>query len=116
MSDGFKSLKGGTSNSGADGALVIVRPSELEKSGKTGVVAKGILESTKPNKFNPEKNDYFIRGSDNTLYILNETASLKDQLGQDGVIGLEVEVHYNGKVKTKKGKTYHDFEVFAKAN
>lgn len=116
MSDGFKSLKGGNSSGGTDGALVIVRPSELEKSGKTGVVAKGTYERARPNKFNPLKNDYFIRDLDNTLYILNETAGLKKQLEQAGVMGLEVEVYYNGKVKTIKGKTYHDFEVFAKVN
>lgn len=112
MSDEFTSLKAKGETS--EGSLVIVRPSELDKAGTKGVVASGILEDIKPNKYNSAKNDYFIRGLDNTLYILNETTSLKEQLGQDGVKGLEVEVHYKGKVKTKKGNTFHDFEVFAK--
>lgn len=99
-----------------DGAVKIVRPSALAKEGITGIVAEGVLEKTEPNKFNPASKDYFIRGSDNTLYILNETASIKEQLGQPGVIGLKVRVEYNGKVDTKNKKTYHDFSCFAEKN
>lgn len=95
-----------------EGALVIIRPSELAKEGKTGTVAQGVLEKTAPNKFNPNSKDYFIRGADGTLFILNETASIKEQLGQDGVIGMNVRVEYNGKKPTKNGKTYHDFACF----
>lgn len=107
----MRSLKANKSES--QGALVIIRASELEKAGKTGTVAEGVLEKTEPNKFNPTKNDYFIRGADGTLYIVNETQSLKDQLGQDGVLGLKVRIDYNGKVKTKNGKGFHDFTCYA---
>lgn len=109
--EGMTSLKAPAATAGA---LVIIRPSELAKNGTTGIVAQGVLESTVPNKFNPAKNDYLIRGEDGTLYILNETQSLREQLGQEGIIGMTVAVQYNGKEKTKSGKGYHNFEVFAK--
>jgi hypothetical protein len=106
----MRSLK---QDSKANGAIKIIRASELAKNGTTGVVAEGTLEKVEPNKFNPAKSDYFIRGADNTLYIINETQSLKDQLGQDGVLGLKVRIEYNGKVKTKSGTGFHDFTCFA---
>lgn len=96
------------------GALEIIRPSKLAEEGRTGVVAEGVLEKTEPNKFNPSKNDYFIRGNDNKLYILNETDSIKRQLGQPGAVGMFVRVEYNGKKTTKNKKTYHDFACFAR--
>ncbi len=100
---------------GAAGNTVIVRASALAEAGTKGIVAKGILEKTEPNKFNAANNDYFIRGTDGTLFILNDTASLRAQLGQPGVIGMKLEVVYNGKKESKKkgGKAYHDFEVFS---
>lgn len=112
---GMQSLKKGAETA-SHGPIVILRPSELAKEGRTGTIASGVYEGAKPNKFNPAKSDYFIRGNDDTLYILNETSSLREQLGQPGVEGMTVEVVYNGKIKTKSGKSFHDFEVFAKAN
>lgn len=106
------SLKPKKAGDKADGELIIVRPSELAKQGKTGTVAQGILEKTAPNKFNPANKDYFIRGADGSLTIINETASLKEQLGQEGVVGMNVRIEYNGKKPTKNGKTYHDFSCF----
>lgn len=110
MANERKSLK----NNGNQGSIVIVRASKLAEEGKLGTVAKGILEKTEPNKFDPEKSDYFIRAADGTLYILNETATLKSQLGQPGVLGMNVEVVYQGKKEAKKkgGKAFHDFECF----
>lgn len=98
----------------AQGALVIVNPAKLFMSGKTGVVASGILEKVEPNRFNAANNDYFIRGADNTLYILRDSTTLKSQLGQPGVIGMKVEVIYNGKKPSKKKglADFHDFECF----
>lgn len=110
MSDGMKSLKKANTE---QGKLEILRPSKLAEEGRTGVVAEGILEKVEANKFNAAKNDYFIRGADNTLYILNETQSIKEQLGQDGVLGMRVRVEYNGKKATKKGQSFHDFSCFA---
>lgn len=100
------------------GAITVIRPSKLAEEGKTGVVAEGTFEGGKPNKFAPEKNDYFIRGADNTLYIINSTQSLAEQLGQPGLEGMKVKVVYNGKKPSKKkgGKAWHDFEVFAAKN
>lgn len=95
---------------------VILRPSKLEKDGKIGLIASGVFEKKEANKFDPKKEDYFIRGADDTLYIINETSELKKLLGQDGAVGLFVEVHYNGKKPSRKvgGKAYHDWEVFAR--
>lgn len=98
----------------AQGELTIIRPSELAKNGTTGVVARGVYEGAKPNKFNPAKSDYFIRGANNSLIILNSTQALEEQLGQlaaDGSDNAEVEVVYNGKAETKNKKGFHQFEV-----
>lgn len=114
MANERKSLKA----TQADGAVKIVRASALAEAGTTGLVASGILEKMEPNKFNPEKSDYFVRGDDGTLYIINETATLKAQLGQPGVLGMKIEVIYLGKKEPKKkgGKAYHDFECFTVAS
>lgn len=96
------------------GNIVIVRASKLAEAGVTGVVAEGVLEKAEPNKFDNAKTDFFIRGSDNTLYIVNSTQAIQEQLGQEGLIGMKVRVEYNGKKKSKKGsKGYHDFSCFA---
>ncbi len=113
MSETKTSLKNKKATGNND-ELIIVRPSELAKNGTTGVVARGVFEAARPNKFNPAVNDYFIRGDKNSLIILNGTASLREQLGQlasDGSDKATVEVVYNGKLKTKAGKDYHDFNV-----
>lgn len=96
----------------AEGNIVILRPSKLAAEGTTGEVAKGVLEKIEKNKFDATKKDFFIRGADNTLYILNETKSLKDQLDNPALVGKTVRIEYKGKVKTKNGKGYHDFEAF----
>ena len=98
------------------GDLIVVSAKKLEEEGKTGIVAQGILEKTEPNKYNKpgqDKQDYFVRDG-KTLYIIRETQAIKDQLGQPGTLGLWVQVKYNGKVKTKSGTGFHDFECFAK--
>lgn len=95
------------------GKVVIVRPSKLAEAGTTGTVAEGVFEKAEPNKFNKDKNDYFIRGDDDVLYIVNETQALKEQLGQGGLEGMRVRIDYAGKQKTKNGKGFHDFTVFA---
>jgi hypothetical protein len=94
------------------GDMKIIRPSELADAGITGTVAKGIFEKMEPNKFDTSKNDYFLRDGE-TLYIVNTTKSLKEQLEQPGVIGMFVEIVYEGKVPTKNKKGFHQFEVYA---
>lgn len=99
----------------AKGKVEIIRPSKLALDGVTGEVAAGVYEGAKPNKYDAKKSDYFIRGADNTLFILNETTGLKEQLSQlEGMEGVTVRVIYNGKVPTKSGKGYHDFDVRVK--
>lgn len=95
------------------GEIKILRPSKLAAEGVTGTVAEGVYEGSKPNKFNAAKSDYFIRAADDTLIIINETQSLKDQLGQlDATAGTKVKVVYEGKLVTKAGNSFHNFECF----
>lgn len=110
-----KEVKLGGKSTEAQGELKIIRPSGLAKEGKTGLVAEGIYEGAKPNKFNAAKSDYFIRDTrTNTLQIVNETSSLKEALGElTGNEGMWVRVRYNGKKSTKSGRGFHDFEVSA---
>lgn len=109
MSATKRSLKN-TANTA--GALVIIRPSELAKAGTTGVVATGVYEGAKPNKFNAAKSDYFVRSTDGTLYIINGCKSIDEQLTQlTAEDAATVEVEYNGKLTTKSGKGFHDFNV-----
>ncbi len=99
------------------GKLVIVRPSKLEQptDGTTVVVASGVYEGAKPNKFNTAKNDYFVRGEDGTLYIINSTQSLEEQMKLlEGVEGATISIAYAGKKNLKSGRSVHDFTVLVK--
>jgi hypothetical protein len=100
---------------GKKGGLKIVDAAKMNKEGIKGVVAKGILEKIEPNKYDPKKGDYFIRDTDDTLYIVRETHAVKELLGQPGVVGLYVELTYNGNKPSKKSlKGYNDFEATAR--
>lgn len=103
------SLKSGKKDKGA---TVIVR--KLIKEGKTGVVAEGIYEGFRPNKHNAAKNDYLVRGADDTLFIIDESASVREQFAQlDGLPSVKVTLVFNGKKTTKSGRQFLDFELFA---
>ncbi len=98
-----------------NGELKVVRASVLAEQGITGVVAEGIFEKKEPNKFDPAKNDYFVRNAEtNTLYIINSTQGLAEQMELPEVMGKQVKVEYEGKIATKRGKGYHQFQVYAK--
>jgi len=118
MSETRRSLKAEINAAkGGNGTLNIVRPSKLAEAGTTGIVAQGIFEKVEKNKFDGSKVDYFIRdNSTDTLYIVNETKGLREQMDQlSAADGTEVEIVYNGKKQTKNNKGYHDFEVFVRA-
>ena len=109
----FKAVQGKSTNDEL-GALVILRASKFEQDGiKAGtVVAQGIYETRKASKFDETKFDYFVRGADKTLYILNETAVLRNQM--DEVANLEgcpIRITYEGKGMTKKQKEFHNWLV-----
>ena len=96
----------------SQGPLVIVSASKLAEEGTTGVVAEGTFEKSEPNKFNETKNDYFIRGADNTLYIVRGTSGLQEQMNElKGLEGAKVRLIYNGKIATKSGRGFHSFDV-----
>lgn len=110
----MESLKKKAQAEQALGPLVIVR--NLLKEGKTGVVADGVLEKTEPQERYPKRLDYFLRGEDNTLYIVNETKALRDQVGDgEAFIGKRLQIVNNGKITTKSGNGFYDLEVFAPA-
>jgi hypothetical protein len=98
----------------SNGKLTILRPSLLAKEGVTGEVALGIYEGAKPNKFNEDKSDYFIRAENGDLTIINSTGSLARQMAKVAV-GQLVRIVYNGmKIATKgklQGKGLHSFTV-----
>jgi hypothetical protein len=98
--------------SGKGGRIEVIRPSKLAEAGVKGLVAEGTLEKIEPNEFDAGKNDYFLRGSDNTLYIINETKSIKEQLSDPNLLGKRIQINYDGKLKTKNGKGFHDFSCF----
>ena len=109
----FKAVK---TSSGNDelGALVIRRASQFEKEGIVAgtVVAQGIYESRKPSKFDPTKYDFFVRGADKTLYILNETSVLRNQMDQvSDLEGCQIRITYQGMGETKKLKPFHNWLV-----
>lgn len=106
-------VKIGGANGESTGPLVIVKPSELAETGVTGTVAKGIYEKKEVNKFEPSKNDYFLRDTEtNTLYIVRSTKAIAEALEQPEVMGQKIEIVYNGKKPTKRGKGFHAFDVF----
>lgn len=117
MSNGMQSIKAKLeADRPAQAGITIVRASKLAEAGTTGTVAKGVYEKSEPNKYNAAKLDYFVRGDDGTLFIVNSTDSLAKQMDElKGLEGTQVEIVYNGKKDTKSGRGWHDFEVFAKA-
>ena len=99
---------------GQNGEIKIVRASKFEELGiKSGtVVAQGLYEKKEKNKFDDKKFDYFLRGNDGTLYILNETYDLRQQMDElNDAEGANVRITYSGTVKTKAGKEMHTWEV-----
>lgn len=100
------SLKG---NGNSGGGVTYIRPSELTVP---GIVAKGKFIRMEPNNLDKSKNNYVLDDGGSTI-IVNSSATLRQQLEQPGVLGLMVEIEYKGKGKTKAGKDFHNFEVYA---
>lgn len=103
----IKVLRGGKLISLENGAK-----SESELT--AGTTVEGTFSGSTPNKFNPERSDYQLRGEDGTLIILSQTASLAKQFSKVQV-GELVQVIYNGKraITRKNGAKaeMHDFVV-----
>lgn len=126
MSEQLQSLKSKASGDKELGPLVIVNPKRLAEEGRTGIVAEGLFEgaiqkpagiSSNGKKYKASV-EYRVRDlATDTLYIINDTKALKDQLGQlaaDGSDKTNVQIVYNGKITTASGNGFHDFEVFVK--
>lgn len=86
--------------------------SESELS--AGTTVEGTFSGATPNKFNPERSDYNLRGEDGTLIILSQTAALAKQFSKVQV-GELVQIIYNGRksITRKNGSKaeMHDFVV-----
>lgn len=109
-------LAGSESAEGAvKGNLRYIRAGELKKSGVTGLVVEGIYEGTIANEMSG-KNDYKIREANGDLAIINNTASLSNQMA-DLELGSYVAIKYAGTTVIKngprKGKEAHQFNVFS---
>lgn len=97
------------------GPLVIVKGKELAAAGTTGVVAKGKYLGSKVNIVKGKPlTSYQVRDeATDTLYLINSTKALADQLnGIKAEDNISIEVVYNGCKDTNNGNTFHDFEVF----
>ena len=117
MSETRRSLKSSGSE-GQSGNLVIVKGKTLAEEGKTGIVASGKYEKvdvTTEGKFKGSKS-FFIRDTAaDTLYIVNGTKVLNEQMDQlNPADGTNVEIAYLGQKTSKAGTNFHDFEVFVR--
>lgn len=87
--------------------------------GKEGqLVAKGKLVKIKQSDLYPNSPTFIIVDEEaGTGYTVSGNASIKEQLGQEGVIGLYVEVIFEGfqKSKTKGKSPFMQFHCRARA-
>jgi hypothetical protein len=106
-----------------NGKMTILRGSKLvsindgaksEAPLAAGTTVEGTYQGTTPNKFEPTRVDYNLRGEDGTLIIMSENASLRRQF-ESVAVGELVQVIYNGKraITRKNGAKaeMHDFQV-----
>jgi len=95
--------------------ITIANGAKSEAELEAGTEVVGTFEGSTPNKFDPNKLDYSLRGEDGTLIILAQTASLAQQLSKVSEGDL-VKVVYNGRknITRKNGAkaSMHDFRVF----
>ena len=61
-----------------------------------------------------DKENFKIRAADDTLQVLNQTSQLTRLLAEVE-IGSQVEIVYQGKIKTNKGNDLHTFDVYQEA-
>lgn len=111
-----KSLKNTGSGNERAANVVAIKGKALAAEGKTGIVAQGIFEDRKvetEGKYKGSKS-YRIRDTGNdTIYFVNGTKVLNDQMDQlTPGDDTEVEIAYNGMLKSKAGVEFHDWEVF----
>lgn len=111
-----KSLK--NTGEGLAGNLEIVKAKALHAAGKTGIVASGTferVETTADGKYKGSKS-YFVRNeADDTLYIINGTTVLNQQMAQlDPNDKVNVEIVFIGQGTSKSGTNFYDWEVFTR--
>lgn len=94
--------------------LTFIKPAELNKLGKTGIIVEGLFVGTMPNQYDENKPSYKIEQEDGSIIVLNSGGNLKARM--TGIeTGTLVQVSYNGMAKLTKGKfagkDVHQFEV-----
>ena len=114
-----KSLKNSGENTQMSGNLTVVKAKALAAEGKTGIVAQGIFERvevTKEGKYKGSQS-FFVRDEQtDTLYIINGTKVLNDQMNQlQPADKTAVEIAFNGSKLAKSGTAFYDWEVFVRA-
>lgn len=111
-----KSLKntGGGSDRAAN--VVAIKGKALAAEGKTGIVAQGIFEDRQvetEGKYKGSKSYRIRDAATDTVFFVNGTKVLNDQMDQlNPSDKTEVEIAYNGMLKSKAGVEFHDWEVF----
>lgn len=95
---------------GDQSGVTFIRPSNLAKENKTGVILEGIYSGSQPNQLDAGKLDYAFTLEGGDKVILNGTASLARQMEKVSA-GELVQIEYKGMNQTKKGKSAHNFIV-----
>lgn len=118
MGEARKSLKNSGENTKLSGNLTVIKGKALAAEGKTGIVAQGIferVETTTEGKYKGSQS-FFVRDeASDTLYIINGTKVLNDQMNQLNVADkTEVEIAFNGHKTSKSGTGFYDWEVFVR--
>lgn len=94
--------------------LTFIKPAELSKAGKTGIIAEGLYVGTMPNQFDENKPSYKIEQEDGSVIVLNSGGNLKSRMSSIET-GTLVQISYNGMSKMTKGKfagkDVHQFDV-----
>jgi hypothetical protein len=93
----------------AKSGIKFLRAGDLKVGTKITGRYEGQME---PDQFGKE--NFKIRATDDTLQVLNQTSQLT-RLLSEVEIGNQVEIVYQGKIKTNKGKDLHTFEVYQDA-
>lgn len=94
--------------------LDFIRPSELAKTGVTGVIVEGLFLESRPNHFDESKLDFKFEKDDGSVVVINGAGNLNHRMKNVNP-GDYCRVEYQGKKLIEsgkmKGKEAHNFEV-----
>lgn len=94
--------------------IEFIRPSELAKEGRTGVLLEGTLIESMPNHYDETKLDFKFEREDGTVVVVNGAGNLMYRM-RNVSVGDFCRVEYQGlkviESGKMKGKESHNFEV-----